>query len=810
MNKHLIYLLACANLLLLTGCEPGPASYQGEVPLISGQPSQPQGEGSAVCAQDLAWFEENLWQPVLLPSCTSCHRDGDLAAGTALVFDVTSSAESFNRLFQYSQVPQQAEYLLNKPSGQEIHGGGQNFDQGSQSYIAMQSWLQQLDSFAQCDEVLEQNNKVFWQGVEQLDNQQTLRKAALLFAGRLPNQQELAAVANGEATTLASSIRSLMSGDSFEAFIHEGANDRLLTNKWMSNQTPSLDLLFEGGRFPHVWDRLGPLEAVVQAANPGAEREAAQQAFGNAFLETQNAVALSPLKLFSRVAMEERPYSEVLTADYIMVNPYSNDVYNTGLNFVDPNDADDWQPAQITDAGYANGAIPHAGVLSDVMWLARYPSTDTNRNRARARWAYYFFLGVDIEGSAVRPADADALMDTNNPTLNNPNCTVCHIVMDPVAGAFQNFGDGGHFRDSWNGLDSLPQTYKQDGLYQPGDLWYRDMLAPGFGQQTITSQDQDHSLQWLAQNMVSDSRFATGAVNFWWPAVMGEAPLLLPTEVSDLDYAEKLAAYTAQQNIIAELANKFRDGSAGTAANGALNLKDLLVELVLSPAFRANGIAADSISQARDIELGTMGTGRLSTPEQLNRKLEALTGKSWSHPWDENNDQLLRDFYGLYGGIDSDTVAVRTPDLNTLMASVSARMAQEMPCRIVIDEFEKAQGERLLFTAVEQSDTPQNAEQKIRNQIELLIERIWADKTLTDVANENQHAYNLFNAVWSERVASAPSPWLYHNDANDDDDEFCRLDWDNTQALRSDDHHTIRSWMALLTYLFSDFAVLYE
>jgi len=810
MKKHLILPLLFVTWSLLTGCEPGPASYEGEVPLISGQPSQPQGEGTAVCAQDLAWFEENLWQPVLLPSCTNCHRDGDLAAGTGLVFDITDSSESFNRLLQYSQLPQQAEYLLNKPTGQEIHGGGQNFAPGSEQHLALQSWLQQLDSFAQCDEVLAQNNKLFWQGVEQLDNQQTLRKAALLFAGRLPSQQESDRVANGEQQTLAAAIRAVMAGDSFEAFLHESTNDRLLTNKWLNNQTPSLDLLFEGGRFPHVWDRLGPLEAAVQAASPGAEREAAQQAFGNAFLETQNAVALSPLKLFSKIIMEERPYSEVLTADYIMVNPYSNDVYNTGLSFVDPNDADDWRPAQITEAGYANGAIPHAGVLTDVMWLARYPSTDTNRNRARARWAYYFFLGVDIEGSAVRPADADALMDTDNPTLNNPNCTVCHIVMDPVAGAFQNFGDGGHFRDSWNGLDSLPQTYKQDVLYQPGDLWYRDMLAPGFGEHSIAAQDQDHSLQWLAQNMVADTRFATGAVHFWWPAVLGEAPLLLPTETTDIDYAEKLAAYTAQQNIIAELANKFRDGSAGTAANGALNLKDLLVELVLSPAFRANGISADSASQARDIELATMGIGRLSTPEQLNRKVSALAGQSWSHPWDENNDQLLRDFYGLYGGIDSDTVAVRTPDLNTLMASVSARMAQELPCRVVIDEFEKPIAQRMLFSFVERSDTPHNAEQKIRAQIEFLIAKIWADKTITDVATENTQAYNLFNAVWSERVDSAPSPWLYHNDADDNDDEFCRLDWNNEQALRSDEYHTVRSWMALLTYLFGDFAVLYE
>ena len=88
---------------------------------------------------------------------------------------------------------------------------------------------------------------------------------------------------------------------------------------------------------------------------------------------------------------------------------------------------------------------PHAGVLSTQAWLARYPSTDTNRNRARARWTYYHFLGVDIEKSAPRTTDPVALADTNNPTMNNSACTICHQRLDPVAGAYQSFGDFGHY-----------------------------------------------------------------------------------------------------------------------------------------------------------------------------------------------------------------------------------------------------------------------------------------------------------------------------------------------------------------------------
>ena len=47
----------------------------------------------------------------------------------------------------------------------------------------------------------------------------------------------------------------------------------------------------------------------------------------------------------------------------------------------------------------------------------------------------------------MRTTDPVALADTHNPTLHNRNCTVCHTVMDPVAGAFQNYSDEGHYKN---------------------------------------------------------------------------------------------------------------------------------------------------------------------------------------------------------------------------------------------------------------------------------------------------------------------------------------------------------------------------
>ena len=128
---------------------------------------------------------------------------------------------------------------------------------------------------------------------------------------------------------------------------------------------------------------------------------------------------------------------------------------------------------RVVDPGNLSTDYPHAGILNTTVFLLRYPTTPTNRNRARSRWTYYHFLGLDIEKSASRTTDPVALADTDNPTMKNPSCTVCHRVMDPVAGTFQNYGEKGEYRDQHKGLDSLDGFYKYppDGSYYTLPIW---------------------------------------------------------------------------------------------------------------------------------------------------------------------------------------------------------------------------------------------------------------------------------------------------------------------------------------------------
>ena len=259
-----------------------------------------------------------------------------------------------------------------------------------------------------------------------------------------------------------------MQGPEFHEFLVRASNDRLLTDR---DRRP----IEAGGEDNFVVLANLHYEKAMSLSDDENYRwnESTQYGFRRA-----------PLELIAHVAENDLPYTEILTADYIMANPEAAEAYGASTEFVDSDDVLEFRPSKIasyyrddeskiseytlafgthvSDPGNLATEYPHAGILNTTVFLKRYPTTPTNRNRARSRWMYYHFLGLDIEKSASRTTDPVALADTNNPTMNNPACTVCHSVLDPVAGAFQNYGDDGLYRDQWGGMDALDAHYKRD------------------------------------------------------------------------------------------------------------------------------------------------------------------------------------------------------------------------------------------------------------------------------------------------------------------------------------------------------------
>lgn len=731
-------------------------------------------------------YTETVSGPIVQNRCVICHVAGGLAGSSRLVYLRSNQPDyqqiNYNTIANFVlNVPGGSDLILSKPTGLS-HGGGVQLGDKSSEYAAWSALVSALLG----NQGSGQAESAF-STVALLDPQATLRKAALLLAGRLPTSAEIASLGTGDDNALRAAIRNLMQGNGFEQFLIDGSNDRLLTKAFTGNLFAIVDRYYYPKSMQYFQER----------NLPGSPRQL-----------TSEALALEPLKLIAHVVMNERPYTEVLTANYIMVNPFSAGVYGSNVQFANPNDPGEWRESLITEYyrcsncnrtdGVARYDIPtvypHAGILNSPAFLSRFPSTSTNRNRARARWAFYFFLGVDIEGLSERTTDPDALADENNPTLNNPNCTVCHDIMDPVAGTFQNYGDKGYYRDQQGGLNSLPGSYRRDpaGLYQPGDTWYADMLAPGFAGRHAP--DPANSLQWLAREFVADPRFGYGTVNFWYPAVIGREPLVQPDNPDDPDYEARLAAYGEEQAFLKALAKDFVNGSRG---NGSHNLKDLLVDLVVSEYFRS--ASSSDGAGASPLLLEDVGVGRLLSPEQLQRKLKDATGFNWGY----GRFVALTEVYGLiYGGIDSFSITERATELTTLMSSVVSVMANETSCAMAAQDFGRPRSERLLFRDVELSSLPTTSPHEIRANIRYLHERLLGENVAVDSPEVNA-TYALFSETWNARIAAGKSASVSSGE------EFCLLE-NAVNPVTNDPQQTLRSWAVVLNYLLRDYRFIHE
>ncbi|WP_189607759.1 hypothetical protein [Saccharospirillum salsuginis] len=842
-----VYVFLIITAVLLAGC----SQDFGSAP----PKSDPLASVKVNCEQtDAEFFEATVW-PVL-SQCTACHQSGGSAPaqGARLVLDPLSADSSLTAVREYVRLA--GERLVQKPTEYRVeHAGGGFFDTDSEQAGALAEAVLRFEADApQCagDETVE-SREPGYDDVNLINRARTLRKASLLLAGEMPDAASVDAVRDDDAA-LKAALRDLMAGPVFEAWLKNSANDHLLTRKYLTGMTEAQEAL-GGTYYEGLYDRTSAaFEATDQArvaceasGDPDSadcdEAEALQRIAGTIYRETQRAIAEEPLELIRHVVTNDRPYSEVLTADYRMMNPFTYEVLDgeTWIAPYDDMDPTDWRPGQIrryrVDWGVSlsdrtgRDYLPSAGILTSPVFQLRFPSTDTNRNRARARWTYYFFLGVDIERLAVRAMDPEELQSVTNPGAPGSSCFGCHSIMDPVAGAFQNWGNDGHYLDRL-GYDALPQTYVDTEDYQSGDRWYRGQLAPGFNGESMPAlspygpvNGYDDGLTWLAERIVADPRFAEGTVTFWFQGVFGRDPLLQPLETSDADYNERLVAWQSEQVLIESWAETFR--------NADYDLKTLLVEMMMSPLFRAETFA--TVDGGRQAALDTLGVGRLLTPEQLNRKFTATTGYTWKLDW-QDDAQLLENYYLFYGGIDSDGITERPADLNSLMTSVSMRMANEMACGIVLNEFWPGVSPKLFKGVTITTDpTTEMGETAIRSTIRDLLWRFWG---VTDETEINA-AWSLYKALYDQRMSWDESQdrlsWTTEwNGAETDEQEYCpehdlnpddgitvainwdNIDWSTPETARQNlgsfynPEQTLRPWVGVLVYLLTDIQFLTE
>ncbi len=340
-------------------------------------------------------------------------------------------------------------------------------------------------------------------------------------------------------------------------------------------------------------------------------------------------------RLAAHVVAEDRPWSEVVTADYTLADEIVATVW--GLPY-------DWSRSGWQVTRYEDGR-PRAGVLSDGWVFTRMPSTENNQNRERASLIANALVCHDYPGRPVTiPPDID-LTDASaiaNAIETNEVCVGCHQTLDPLANAFY-----AHY------ALRFPEYEYEYPLqqYTPGAAASAEP-ARWYGQPI-------DDLTELGRAIADDPRFSICAVRRFYSELMH-----VPVE-------------DVPQEAIARLLPVFSDSD--------LNVRELVRAIVMSDAFGAVAVL--------DGETAPEPVGvRRATPQQLDTLISDLTGFQWRAVVEQDlgggrvgSVPLMRDYLWGYrtmaGGPNNfdTTTHIRTVDPGTVLVlrALAERAARE-------------------------------------------------------------------------------------------------------------------------------------
>jgi hypothetical protein len=338
-----------------------------------------------------------------------------------------------------------------------------------------------------------------------------------------------------------------------------------------------------------------------------------------------SSVVQAPVRLIEHVVANDRPYTEIVTADYTLADENVATVWGLAYDA----GGETWQETRWPDER------AHAGILSDSFLFTRHSTTYSNKSRGRANAVSRALLCYDFLESEI-PVDIGIDLadpeEVANAIENNLACASCHSSLDPLAAHFSSFYPIYVPQD----LDTYPF-----GSFQPTfEAVFRAAEPAYFGEPSASLAD-------LGAHIAKDPRFASCAARRFY------------SHLAQVDQKDVPLA------LVSEL--------QAALIESDMDAKALLKAVVMSDAFR--------VSRARSEEGGehTFGLKRMR-PSALARSVERLTGYRWrtSLPIDIGTggqvgevDLMEDSFFGfevLAGGIDG--VSVTRPS-NTTSATVT-------------------------------------------------------------------------------------------------------------------------------------------
>ena len=411
-------------------------------------------------------------------------------------------------------------------------------------------------------------------GLVELDAPRLLRRMSLDLLGVLPPVEDLDAV-EADPTALSDLRDAMLEDPRLEERLVQ-----LFAERWHTQVDEFLIIYMEYQEYAYDWTNEFPFERSI-----GDE----------------------PLRLMARIVVEDRPWSEVATADFTMANEVLGAIWP--LDY--PQGQTGWSVAHYTDGR------PPAGVLATNGLWWRYYSTFSNYNRGRIAAISRLLLCEDYVARPVTLGEGGLSLGeegVEDALRENPYCMGCHASLDPAAAALFGF---------WPTV-----VYNADELhtYHPD----RERLGEEMlGVEMAWMGTPIEGLQDLGQAIAQDPRLSRCAAESMAQTLWGR-----PVTVSD---------YAAVEGV----------RQAFEAEGG--RMKTVLRAVTDTAEYRAGALAED----ATDAQEQAENTTRLMTAALLSSALSDLTGFSWT--WNRF-DQLANDTWGfrvLAGGVDG--VYLREP-----------------------------------------------------------------------------------------------------------------------------------------------------
>lgn len=535
--------------------------------------------------------------------------------------------------------------------------------------------------------------------VQWLSPTDQLKRISMALRGIRPSLEEIETVRNNP-EALEGIVDTYLLSDEFGATIKDMHAELYLVRADTENQLPVLGILADRG-----YDVGDVHSSTVEA----------------------------PLNFVRDIVMEDRPYREIMTAQYTLANQVVADIYGLAYDPAGP----EWQPTLWEDGR------PLAGILSDSEIWRRHTSNISNFNRARANFISNTFL---CENIGNRDIIVDASVDQSDPVAINTNtsCISCHAVLDPMASFLWGYKEavGGVFvsRSIEAGCegthfpgDPLRGSYEVAHFCYPikfynavdTEQWKRFNLPPPgyFGVQTSNMTD-------LGQLIAEDPRFAQC------------------TARSFFSYLGQVERDTLPHTLAAELQE--------ILVNNNFSARQLAKAVVMSESFRA----------LRPQKDGVFVTGlQTIRPEQYGRTVEDLTGFRWWANLDVSDcspetspcwgdiDLSDSDLYGyraMSGGVDGLTTTRATHTASPTKALTMARLAEEAAGYVVPMDF--AEGTPAARHLLKQVEADTVDEGTLRTQIAELHLRV-----LGEIVSSDGPEVDATLAVWSTlRERSGP------------------------------------------------------